>query len=345
MNIKKDIKILDKDDILKDPFNYTFKEISSVLGEKEAKNLFEDLYKKKNLNSKYTTMKIRQSSRGGDTEKYAFELKDGLFVETVLIKRRTGVTACLSTMVGCPVGCTFCASGKNGFFRNLTPSEIVQQVMLLKNKGVNRIVFMGMGEPLLNYDSLIKSIHILRDRNGLNFPTDGITISTIGPLDQLKKLKEEHLKIQLTLSLHATDQKTRNMLMPHMKNSNINETVKSALEYSTRHNRKITISYLLLPGINDRQSDVKQLSKWFKGKNVLINLLQYNDIKDKRLKKVNKQQLTEFKRKLERAGLSVKIRESRGKDINAACGQLVSNFNRSNRKNLIKRKQKKQSFI
>lgn len=111
-------------------------------------------------------------------------------------------------MIGCPVGCIFCASGENGFVRNLTPSEIVQQVILINGR-VNRIVFMGMGEPLFNYDNVIKSIHILRDRKGLDFPTDGITISTTGPLPQMKKLREEHLKIQLTLSLHATNQHVR----------------------------------------------------------------------------------------------------------------------------------------
>ena len=174
------------------------------------------------------------------------------------------------------MGCYFCESGSNGFVRNLTASEIVQQVLLVKEP-VNRIVFMGMGEPLLNYDNLIKSIHILRDRNGYNFPTDGITISTVGPLAQLKKLREEHIKIQFTLSLHATNQNTRDKIIPHMKNNDINEVVEAALSYSERHNRKITIAYLLIPGVNDKPNDVRQLAKWFRNKNVMINLLQYND--------------------------------------------------------------------
>ena len=123
-------------------------------------------------------------------------------------------------MVGCPIGCTFCESGSNGFIRDLSASEIVQQVILMKDK-INRIVFMGMGEPLLNYDTLIKAIHILRDRNGLDFPTDGITISTVGPLKELKKLREEHIKIQLTLSLHATTQAVRDRLIPNMKGQDI----------------------------------------------------------------------------------------------------------------------------
>lgn len=213
-----------------------------------------------------------------------------------------------------------------GFIRNLTASEIVQQVIMLSRK-VNRIVFMGMGEPLFNYKEVIKSIHILRDRNGLNFPTDGITISTVGPIDALKKLREEHIKIQLTLSLHATTQKIRDKIMPGMKKNNIEEIVDNVLKYSERHNRTVVIAYLLWPGVNDKLSDIVQLKKWFANKNVLINLLQYNNTNTNNLRRPNKQVLTQFKRKLESVGLKVKIRESHGQDMNAACGQLVSKYN------------------
>lgn len=257
------------------PYNYTFDEVAKCMGEERAKSLFKTLYKN-GVSPKNQTMTIKDIYVGGDTTKYAFELQDGYCIETVCIKRRTGNTVCVSTMVGCPVGCIFCASGKNGFIRNLSPAEIVQQIVLLKER-VNRIVFMGMGEPLFNYDNLIKSIHILRDRNGLNFPTDGINVSTVGPVEQLKRLREEHLKIQFTLSLHATDQATRNMIMPHMKSNSIHSVVEAALSYSERHNRKITIAYLLAPGINDRASDVRQLGKWFRGKNVLITGLTVKD--------------------------------------------------------------------
>ena len=322
----KDVVTYTEDEIRSDPYGFTLKEITEVLGEQEAQKLFNELYKKKPI-SKYQTVKIKEIQQGGDTSKYAFELTDGYCIETVCIKRKTGTTVCVSTMVGCPVGCIFCESGSNGFIRNLTPSEIVQQVVLLKEK-VNRIVYMGMGEPLFNYNSLIKSIHILRDRNGYNFPTDGITVSTVGPLTQLKKLREEHLKIQLTLSLHATNQTTRNKVIPHMSGNKIEEVVEAVLSYSERHNRKITIAYLLLPGVNDSISDVRQLSRWFRGKNVLINLLQYNNTKCFDMKSPNKQQLVAFKNLLEREGLEVKLRESRGGKIKAACGQLVSEHNK-----------------
>ena len=325
----KDVVTYTEDEIRSDPYGFTLKEITEVLGEQEAQKLFNVLYKKK-PNAQYQTVKIKEIQQGGDTSKYAFELKDGYCIETVCIKRKTGTTVCVSTMVGCPVGCLFCESGSNGFIRNLTPSEIVQQVVLLKEK-VNRLVYMGMGEPLFNYNSLIKSIHILRDRNGYNFPTDGITVSTVGPLTQLKKLREEHLKIQLTLSLHATNQTTRNKVIPHMSGNKIEDVVEAVLSYSERHNRKITIAYLLLPGVNDRPSDVRQLSRWFRGKNVLINLLQYNNTKCFDMKSPNKQQLVAFKNLLEREGLEVKLRESRGGKIKAACGQLVSEHNKKGR--------------
>lgn len=222
----------------------------------------------------------------------------------------------------------FCESGRNGFVRNLTPSEIVQQVILIRQK-VNRIVFMGMGEPLFNYDNLIAAIHILRDRNGLNFPTDGITVSTVGPVNQLKKLREEHLKIQLTISLHAATQAARNCIIPHMHMYAIEDVVKQALSYSQRHNRKVVFAYLLLPGINDRSSDIRQLAKWFKGKNVMINLLEYNPTSNSKIRAPQKQEMVAFKHQLEQTGLEVTMRVSHGRKIKAACGQLANTYNKA----------------
>jgi 23S rRNA (adenine2503-C2)-methyltransferase len=187
---------------------------------------------------------------------------------------------------------------------------------------------MGMGEPLLNYDPVIQSIHVLRDRNGLNFPTDGITISTIGPIPQLKKLREEHIKIQLTLSLHATTQKQRDTLIPSMRNSRIESVIESVLSYSERHNRKVTIAYLVFPGYNDSERDADRLARWFGGQNVLINLLQYNEIENLQMKRPSKEQLVVFKKMLEYRGLNVLLRESHGRKISAACGQLVSSKNK-----------------
>ncbi|MDR2467939.1 MAG: 23S rRNA (adenine(2503)-C(2))-methyltransferase RlmN [Spirochaetaceae bacterium] len=311
--------------IIGDPFGFTRDEITSVLGEYDSKTLYSFLYKNTS-HKKVHTIWIKDMLKDTDTEKYLYELTDNKYIETVCIKRRTGMTACVSTQVGCPVQCIFCESGRNGLTRNLTASEIVQQIVFLKNK-INRIVFMGIGEPLYNYDALIKAIHILRDRDGLDFPTDGITVSTVGPVMQLKKLREEHIKIQLVLSLHAATQKTRDYIIPGMAGNDIEETVKAALSYSQRHNRKVSIAYLVLPGINNNYSDIKQLVEWFKHENVMINLLEYNETNKGILKKINKNEIIKFKNKLEDLGLEVNIRVSHGRNIKAACGQLAGKYN------------------
>ncbi|MDR2481758.1 MAG: radical SAM protein [Spirochaetaceae bacterium] len=309
-------------DIINDPFGFTHAEISAVLGSHDSKELYSSLYKKIHPSKKIHTIWIKDIFKDTDTEKYLYELTDNNCIETVCIKRRTGLTACISVQAGCPVQCLFCESGRNGLVRNLSASEIVQQVIFLK-KQINRIVFMGIGEPLYNYDSLIRAIHILRDRDGLDFPTDGITVSTVGPVKQLKRLREEHIKIQLVLSLHATTQKARNYIIPGMAGNDIHETVKSALSYSQRHNRKISTAYLLLPGINSAYSDIKQLVEWFKHENVLINLLEYNQTNKSVLRKADKCEITAFKNRLEELGLEARIRISHGRTIKAACGQLA----------------------
>lgn len=274
------------------------------------------MYKKTSMN-----LQLLKTEKDYNTTKYLFELHDGNRIETVCIQRRTGVTACVSTQVGCAVRCAFCASGAQGLIRNLTAREIVAQVTSVKER-INRIVFMGIGEPLHNYASLIEAIHILRDRNGLNFPTEGITISTVGVLSALKKLREEHLKIQLVLSLHATNQTIRNELIPGMKNSSIDETISAFLSYGKRHNRKLTIAYLLFSGINDSVADKKQLAKWFKNENVRINLLPFNKTIGQ-LCGATAEQLRRFKNDLENLGLEVTIRQTEGRNIQAACGQLA----------------------
>jgi 23S rRNA (adenine2503-C2)-methyltransferase len=312
-------------DIINDPFGFTFSEINSVIGERNSKALYSLLYKS-NYRMKTHSIWTKDIIKDTDAKKYVFELSDDKCIETVCIKRKTGITACVSTQVGCPVQCVFCESGRNGLIRNLTASEIVQQIIFLKEP-VNRIVFMGIGEPLYNYNALIKSIHILRDRNGIDFPTDGITISTVGPIKFLKRLRVEHIKIQLVLSLHATNQKTRDYIIPGMTGNDINKTVESALSYSRRHNRKLTVAYLLLPGINDKYADIKQLVEWFKHENVMINLLEYNRTNRQDFKNVNRKDIERFKNNLGNHGIEVKIRVSHGRNIKAACGQLASKYN------------------
>ncbi|MBN1498976.1 MAG: 23S rRNA (adenine(2503)-C(2))-methyltransferase RlmN [Spirochaetes bacterium] len=305
-----------------DPTNYTFSDFSDAFGFEIARAVYNSLFKTDR--TKPVNRQIVPVDRKCDknTTKYVFQLFDKRHIETVVIRRRTGKTICISTQVGCSVKCKFCKSGENGLIRNLSASEIVQQYLFV-NDDINRIVFMGIGEPLLNYEQLIKSIHILRDRNGLDFPTDGISISTVGPCEKLMRLRDEHIKIQLVLSLHATDQQTRDFLIPGMVHYSINEVIALAMEYGRRHKRKISIAYLLLPDINNRRTDADKLIQWFSNKNAVINLLKYNGDNVSTFKQATQKELEKFKNKLKSGNVQVTIRQSLGDTIEAACGQLA----------------------
>jgi len=304
------------------PTGYTFSDFANSFGIEIANSVYHELYQLKDTNKSYRQLIPVICKEDDSTYKYAFQLYDNRQIETVIIKRRTGKTICLSTQVGCPMRCRFCKSGEKGFIRNLTASEIVQQYIFI-NEDINRIVFMGIGEPLSNYNEVIKAIHIIRDRNGLNFPTDGICISTVGPTEKLRLLKEEHLKIQLVLSLHATDQNTRDYLIPGMAKSNINEIIALAMEYGRRHNRKISVAYLLLPGINDRNTDIKKIIQWFSNRDVVINILKYNGERTNEFFPATDEQIEKMKERLKTSNVQVTIRQSLGTSIQAACGQLV----------------------
>lgn len=304
------------------PTNYTFADFNDTFGFETANAVFTSLYKPGRAHPPYRQIVPVAAKSDSNTTKFVFQLFDKRHIETVVIRRRTGKTLCISTQVGCSVRCKFCKSGKNGFIRNLSASEIVQQFIFI-NQDINRIVFMGIGEPLLNYEQLIRSIHILRDRNGLDFPTDGISISTVGPPEKLVLLRDEHIKIQLVLSLHATEQKTRDYLIPGMARYSINEIISLAMEYGRRHKRKISIAYLLLPGMNNRIEDAEKLIKWFSNKNVIINILQYNGDNISTFKTASRKELENFKNKLESGNVQVTIRQSLGDSIEAACGQLA----------------------
>jgi 23S rRNA (adenine2503-C2)-methyltransferase len=305
------------------PTEFLYNEFATKFGYKVADEVFYSLYKKTRSSLIYRQITPINILADQNTKKYVFKLYDNRQIETVCIKRRTGTTVCLSTQSGCSVRCIFCESGKNGLHRNLSASEIIQQFLFV-SEDVNRIVFMGIGEPLNNYEEVLKAIHILRDRKGVDFPTDGITISTVGPIPALHRLKQESLKIQLTLSLHATDQATRNELIPGMVNFSINETISEALSWQRKHNRKLTIAYLLLPGINDFESDSQRLVQWFGHKNVIINLMSYNGVNTSKLITANDNQLYKFMETLEKGFVEVSIRKTNGSKINAACGQLIA---------------------
>ena len=307
------------------PTNHTYQEFLSEFGKEVADSVFHHLYKDIDQSRFFRQLIPIRMLHERNTKKYVFQLYDHNLIETVCIKRRTGTTICISTQVGCAVKCEFCKSGEHGFIRNLCASEIVQQLLFVDEK-VNRIVFMGIGEPLYNYSELLKAIKIMRDRQGIDFPTDGITISTVGPIDKLSLLQDEHIKIQLVLSLHATDQKTRDFLIPGMAKFQINEVVAAAMKYGRRHNRSIIFGYLLLPGINDKDADIEKLIQWFSGKDVVVNLMQYNGTETGYFKKTSKMNISKVKNRLLEGGVNVTVRESLGESINAACGQLSNKY-------------------
>jgi 23S rRNA (adenine2503-C2)-methyltransferase len=259
---------------------------------------------------------------GRMSTKYLFALPDGGAIEAVRIRRRTGMTACVSSQVGCAFGCTFCASGKLGLQRQLRAGEIVQQVLELGPR-INRIVFMGIGEPLHNYDQALAAIRILRDRRGLGLATSGITISTIGIPKRLRQLREEHLKINLTISLHATTDALRHQLIPGARGFALHDAIDASQSWARRHNRPVTYVYLLLPGINDTPADARRLGDLLDGSMARINLMRWNPILGgNTYGRIDDRGLTDFKRQLEHGGLDVTVRDTQGLDVDAACGQL-----------------------
>lgn len=259
--------------------------------------------------------------RGGRSQKVLFGLHDGYAVESVLIRRHDGRTGCISSQVGCAFACQFCASGQAGLKRNLSAGEIVEQVVRLGPK-VNRIVFMGIGEPLNNYEQVMKAIRILRDRRGMNFPTTGITLSTIGIPKALAQLREEHLAINLTISLHATTQEVRDRLIPGSRKHDINEVIARAASWAERHNRIVTFVYLVLPGINDTLADAKRLAGLMGERRARVNLMRWNPVDGIALDRTSDQSLGLFREVLNRARVPVVVRDTQGRDISAACGQL-----------------------
>lgn len=272
-------------------------------------------------NVRLRTLSKVKSERGKRSQKVLFGLSDGYAIESVLIRRRDGFTACISSQVGCAFSCRFCASGQAGLKRNLDSHEIVEQVVRLGPK-VNRIVFMGIGEPLNNYENVLAAIRILRDRDGMAFPTTGITISTIGIPKALARLREEHLGINLTISLHATTQDVRDRLIPGSRKHDLHDVVDRAISWAERHNRIVTFVYLLLPGVNDGRGDAERLVRMVAGKPVRVNLMRWNPVESVDLGRSADRQLHLFRQWLVRAGVPVVVRDTQGADINAACGQL-----------------------
>ena len=270
-------------------------------------------------------MEKRQISKIDGTNKFLFCLKDGNMVESVLMKYKHGNSVCISSQVGCRMGCRFCASTLDGLERNLTPSEMLRQVYQIQKitgERVSNIVIMGTGEPLDNYDNFLKFIHMVSDEHGLNISQRNITASTCGIVPNIRKLAEEKLQITLALSLHGSNQEKRRSLMPVANKYELHEVLEACDYYFEKTGRRITFEYSLVHGVNDTPEDAKELMGILKDRNCHLNLIPVNPIKERHYEKPDKKSAENFKNKLEKNGINVTIRREMGSDIDGACGQL-----------------------
>lgn len=270
-----------------------------------------------------------QTSKIDGTQKYLFALDDGNVVESVLMKYKHGNSVCISSQVGCRMGCRFCASAIGGWTRNLSPSEMLDQIykiQRLSGERVSNVVVMGTGEPLDNYDNLLRFLHMLSDENGLNISQRNITVSTCGIVPRMYDLAQEKLQITLAISLHASTQEKRETLMPIAKKYSIGEVLDACRNYFNQTGRRLTFEYSLVGGKNDSQEDADQLAKLLRGLHCHVNLIPVNPIKERDFVQSDKKVIEKFQNKLEKYQINVTIRREMGRDIDGACGQLRKRY-------------------
>ncbi|MBM3294377.1 MAG: 23S rRNA (adenine(2503)-C(2))-methyltransferase RlmN [Candidatus Aminicenantes bacterium] len=263
------------------------------------------------------------------TEKVLFRLRDGWGIETVVIPAGERRTLCLSTQAGCKFACAFCASGGHGFKRDLVPSEIVGQVLHVRASGpgdLTNLVFMGMGEPLDNYDNFVRAIRILNDPEGMGIAARRMTISTSGFVPGILRLAELGLQVNLSISLHAADDGIRSRLMPINRRYPLAELLAAVRRYLSLGGRKITFEYVLIAGVNDRLSDADGLARLGRRFRAKINLIPYSPVEGFDFRRPSPERTRAFLRRLEEKGASATLRRSKGGDIRAACGQLAGRF-------------------
>jgi len=262
------------------------------------------------------------------TQKLLLRWNDGANAETVMIPDGARRTACVSSQVGCPVRCTFCASGVNGVKGSLSAGQIVEQIFRLNqnlsgaNERISNVVFMGMGEPLANYMAVMQAIKVLHDPKCMNMSARRITISTVGVPVKMRELAEEELPINLAISLHAPNEPLRKQLIPWAEHFALDDILQAARYYFERSGREITLEYILLSGVNDRPEHARQLAKLSKTLRANVNLIRYNEVEGLPFKRPIGKDVTVFQDVLRQGGVNAHVRKSRGRDIDAACGQL-----------------------
>ena len=319
---------------------YRAKQVLNWIYNKKSKSIEEmtDLSKKlrEDLQNEFYVsglILLKEMVSKDGTRKYLFELEDKQKIESVLMPDDKRLTLCVSTQVGCKFNCSFCYTGKMGFTRNLTTGEIINQIMLVSRneKRITNIVFMGMGEPLDNYENVIKAVKIIYSPWGLGISASKITLSTCGLIPGLKRLKDEKLNINLAISLNASDDNVRNRLMPVNKKYPLKELLKVCREYPLKPNKKrITFEYVLIRDVNDSEKDAKQLADLLNGIKCKINLLPFNKRNDSKsqYETPDKDKVDKFHEYLLSRKFSVFTRKQRGIDISASCGQLTASCNK-----------------
>ena len=266
-----------------------------------------------------------QESKIDGTRKYLFALADGNMVESVWMKYEHGNSVCVSSQVGCRMGCRFCASTIDGLVRNLSPSEILDQIYRIESdtkERVSNVVVMGTGEPMDNYDNIVKFIRMLSDEHGLNISQRNITVSTCGIVEKIKQLADEELAITLAISLHAYNQEKRREIMPVANKYDLSEVMDACRYYFEKTGRRITFEYSMIAGVNDTKEDAKGLGDLLKGMNCHINLIPVNPITERDYKSPDKNKAFAFQKMIEKYVKFVTIRREMGRDIDGACGQL-----------------------
>lgn len=290
-------------------------------------DLPKELIDKLNARSRIGKIKIhgKYESAIDNTVKYVFLLEDGNMVEGVKMEYSFGMSACVSSQVGCRMGCAFCASTIGGLVRNLTSGEMADEILAIQEdtgKNVSRVVVMGSGEPLLNYDELMRFLHLLNSPQAFNISLRRVTISTCGIIPEIIRLADEGIPVTLAVSLHAPDDSIRGRIMPVNRNYPILQLLDACKYYIIKTKRRVTFEYAMISGVNDTTECAQKLSRLLKGMLCHVNLIPLNPVKEKGLKKSDPKRVAAFKRILEDCGISTTVRREMGADIEAACGQL-----------------------
>lgn len=309
-------------------FSWVYKGIFSF---DEMKNLPKNLKEKLNSNFKVYIPEVVDvySSNLDGTKKMLLKLEDGNLIESVIMKYKHGNTICVSTQVGCRMGCKFCASTIEGRVRNLTSGEILGQVLRageVEGERISNIVLMGSGEPLDNYDNVVKFLREVNAEYGLNIGQRHITLSTCGLVPKIRDLSNEGLNVTLAISLHAFSDEKRREIMPIANKYSISEILEECRNYIEKTNRRVTFEYSLVKDINDSKEDAKALSKLLKGILCHVNLIPVNEIKENSFKRSSEKTIEDFAQILKSAGIEATVRREMGSDINAACGQLRRSY-------------------